>query len=322
MSVATTQQKNFVGGEWVDAVEGGTAEILNPATGETIAEVPQGTQADVDRAVEAAKRAWPEWRETTPQERAEMLLKLANAIEAHADELARVESQNVGKPLGYARDEIPVSCDNIRFFAGAARTLEGKAANEYMRGYTSMIRREPIGVVGQVAPWNYPLMMAIWKIGPALAAGNTVVLKPSEQTPLTGARLAEIAAEFLPKGVLNVIFGHGEPAGAGIVRHPDVAMVSLTGDVATGREVARAAAQTLKRVHLEMGGKAPVVVFDDADLEAVVEGVKVAGYFNAGQDCTAATRVLAGPGVHDSFVSGLADAVGPLKMGDPGDEST
>ena len=198
--------------------------------------------------------------------------------------------------------------DNLRFFAGAARCLEGRAAGEYMRGYTSMLRREPVGVVGQIAPWNYPLMMAIWKIGPALAAGNTVVLKPSEQTPLTAFRLAQLAAEHLPKGVLNVIFGHGEPAGAGIVRHPEVAMVSLTGDVATGKEVARAAADSLKRVHLELGGKAPVIVFDDADLEAVVEGVKVAGYFNAGQDCTAATRVLAGPKIHDDFVSGIAEA--------------
>jgi betaine-aldehyde dehydrogenase len=219
-------------------------------------------------------------------------------------------------------DEMPVIVDNLRFFAGAARCLDGLAAGEYMRGYTSMIRREPIGVVGQIAPWNYPLMMAIWKIGPALAAGNTVVLKPSEQTPLTAARLAEICAEHLPKGVLNVIFGHGEPAGAGIVRHPDVAMVSLTGDVATGKEIARAAADTLKRVHLELGGKAPVVVFDDADIEAVIEGVKVSGYFNAGQDCTAATRVLAGPRIHDGFVSGLAAAAGSLKVGDPTEEGT
>jgi betaine-aldehyde dehydrogenase len=212
--------------------------------------------------------------------------------------------------------------DNLRFFAGAARCLEGRAAGEYMKGYTSMIRREPVGVVGQVAPWNYPLMMAIWKIGPALAAGNTVVLKPSEQTPLTTARLAEICGEHLPKGVLNVIFGHGEPAGAALVRHPDVAMVSLTGDVATGKEIARAAAETLKRVHLELGGKAPVVVFDDADVEAVVEGVKIAGYFNAGQDCTAATRVLAGPKIHDDFVAGIAEAAGSLKVGDPTQEGT
>src|SRR3954449_7925712 len=322
MSVTVSQHKNFVGGKWVDAIEGGTMEVLNPATGETIAEVPRGTQADVDRAVEAAKQALPEWLETTPQERSEALLKLAAAIDEHGEELAELESQNVGKPLSYARDEMPVSADNFRFFAGAARCLEGKAAGEYMRGYTSMIRREPVGVVGQVAPWNYPLMMAIWKIGPALAAGNTVVLKPSEQTPITTARLAEICAEHLPKGVLNVIFGHGEPAGAGLVRHPDVAMVSLTGDVATGKEVARAAAESLKRVHLELGGKAPVIVFDDADLAAVVEGVKIAGYFNAGQDCTAATRVLAGPKIHDNFVSGIADAAGSLKVGDPTEEGT
>ncbi|HEX2045107.1 MAG TPA: aldehyde dehydrogenase family protein, partial [Gaiellaceae bacterium] len=292
MSVAVSQHKNFVGGEWVDAAEGGTAEILNPATGETIAEVPQGTQADVDRAVTAATAALPEWLETTPQERSEMLLKLADAIEQHADELAQVESQNVGKPLSYAKDEMPVSADNIRFFAGAARTLEGRAAGEYMRGYTSMIRREPIGVVGQIAPWNYPLMMAVWKIAPALAAGNACVLKPSEQTPLTTLMLAEYAAEIFPPGVLNVITGDGEPVGAGIVRHPDVRMVSLTGDVATGKEVARAAADTLKRVHLELGGKAPVIVFDDADPAAVAEGIKIAGYWNSGQDCTAASRVV------------------------------
>jgi len=322
MSVATTQQKNFVGGEWVDAVEGGTAEILNPATGETIAEVPQGTQGDVDRAVEAAKRAWPEWRETTPQERAEMLLKLADAIEAHADELARVESQNVGKPLAYARDEIPVCCDNLRFYAGAARCLEGRATGEYMRGHTSMIRREPIGVVGQIAPWNYPLMMGVWKIGPALAAGNVCVLKPSEQTPLTTLMLAEYAADIFPSGVLNVITGDGEPVGAGIVRHPDVRMVSLTGDVATGKEVARAAADTLKRVHLELGGKAPVIVFDDADPAAVAEGIKIAGYWNSGQDCTAASRVVAGPRIYDKLIEELVPAVESLRVGDPaeGDE--
>jgi 1-pyrroline dehydrogenase len=317
MSVATTQQKNFVGGEWVDAVEGGTAEILNPATGETIAEVPQGTQADVDRAVEAAKRAWPEWRETTPQERAEMLLKLADAIEAHTDELARVESQNVGKPLAYARDEIPVCCDNLRFYAGAARCLEGRATGEYMRGYTSMIRREPIGVVGQIAPWNYPLMMGVWKIGPALAAGNVCLLKPSEQTPLTTLMLAEYAADIFPSGVLNVITGDGEPVGAGIVRHPDVRMVSLTGDVATGKEVARAAADTLKRVHLELGGKAPVIVFDDADPAAVAEGIKIAGYWNSGQDCTAASRVVAGPRIYDKLIEELVPAVESLRVGDP-----
>ena len=247
MSVAVARYQNFVGGEWVDAVEGGTMEVLNPATGEVIAEVPRGTQADVDRAVEAAKKAWPEWREATPGERAEVLLKLADLIDEHTDELAQLESQNVGKPLSYARDEMPVCSDNIRFFAGAARILEGRATGEYMKGYTSMIRREPIGVVGQVAPWNYPLMMAVWKFAPALAAGNVSVLKPSEQTPLSTLRFAQLAADVIPPGVLNVITGDGEPVGAGIVRHPDVRLVSLTGDVATGREIAKAAAETLKR---------------------------------------------------------------------------
>jgi 1-pyrroline dehydrogenase len=317
MSVAVSQHKNFVGGEWVDAVEGGTAEIVNPATGETIAEVPSGTQADVDRAVEAAKAALPEWLETTPGERAGMLLKLADGLEEHADELCRTESANVGKPMGIVVDEIPVSADNLRFFAGAARNLEGKAAGEYMRGYTSMIRREPVGVVGQIAPWNYPLMMGIWKIGPALAAGNVVVLKPSEQTPLSTLMLAGYIAEIFPPGVVNVITGDGEPVGAGIVRHPDVRMVSLTGDVATGREVAKAAAETVKRVHLELGGKAPVVVFDDADPAAVAEGIRIAGYWNSGQDCTAASRIVAGPKVYDKLLEELVPQIESLKVGDP-----
>jgi 1-pyrroline dehydrogenase len=319
----STQIQNFIDGRPRPAADGSSEPILNPATGEQIATAPLSGEQDVDAAVQAAKRAFTGWSETPPGERALALLRIADALEEHGDELSQLESLNVGKPVESMKaDEMPVLVDNLRFFAGVARALDGLATGEYMRGYTSMIRREPVGVVGQIAPWNYPLMMAIWKIGPALAAGNTVVLKPSEQTPLTAARLAEIAAEFLPDGVLNVVFGHGEPAGAGLVRHPDVAMVSLTGDVATGKEVARAAADTLKRVHLELGGKAPVIVFDDADLEAVVEGVKVAGYFNAGQDCTAATRVLAGPRLHDDFVSGLAQAAGSLKMGDPGDEST
>ncbi len=317
MSVTVSRHQNFVGGEWVDAVDGETQEVVNPATGETIAEVPKGSQGDVDRAVEAAARALPEWLETTPQERSEMLLKLADAIEAHADELARVESQNVGKPLAAARDELPVAADNLRFFAGAARCLEGRATGEYMRGYTSMIRREPVGIVGQIAPWNYPLMMAVWKIAPALAGGNVTVLKPSEQTPLTTLMMAEFAAEIFPAGVLNVITGDGEPVGAGIVRHPRVAMVSLTGDVATGKEVARAAADTLKRVHLELGGKAPVVVFDDADPAAVAEGIKVAGFWNSGQDCTAASRVVAGPGIYEKLLDELVPAVESLHVGDP-----
>jgi 1-pyrroline dehydrogenase len=317
MGVTTSQHKNLVGGEWVEAVEGGTMEVLNPSTGETIAEVPRGTQADVDRAVEAAKKALPEWLETTPGERAAVLLKLADVIDEHADELGELESQNVGKPLEPAKEEMPVCADNLRFFAGAARVLEGKSAGEYMRGYTSFVRREPIGIVGGIVPWNYPLMMAIWKLAPALAAGNVQVLKPSEQTPLTTLRFAELAAEVLPAGVLNVITGDGEPVGAGIVRHRDVRMVSLTGDVATGKEVARAAADTLKRVHLELGGKAPVLVFDDADPAAVAEGIKVAGYWNSGQDCTAASRVVAGPRIYDKLLDELVPAVEGLHVGDP-----
>jgi len=317
MSVTTSRHQNYVAGEWVDAVEGDTEDVINPATGETIAEVPRGSQADVDRAVEAAKKAFEEWRETTPGERSEMLLKLADALEENAEELIRAEMANVGKPHGVMVDEVPASADNLRFFAGAARNLEGKAAGEYMRGYTSMVRREPVGVVGQIAPWNYPLMMAIWKIGPALAAGNTIVLKPSEQTPLTSLLLAQYAGEIFPAGVLNVITGDGEPVGAGLVRHPDVRMVSLTGDVATGKEVARAAADTLKRVHLELGGKAPVVVFDDADPAAVAEGIKVAGYWNSGQDCTAASRIVAGPKIYDRLLEELVPAVESLKVGDP-----
>jgi 1-pyrroline dehydrogenase len=324
MSVAVSRYQNFVGGEWVDAAEGESMEVLNPATGETIAEVPRGSQADVDRAVEAAKRAWPEWRETTPGERGVALLKLADLIDEHAEELAELESRNVGKPLSYARDEMPVCADNIRFFAGAARVLEGKSSGEYMRGYTSWLRREPIGVVGGIVPWNYPLMMAVWKLAPALAAGNVQVLKPSEQTPLTALRLAQLAAESeaLPPGVLNVITGDGEPVGAGIVRHPDVRLVSLTGDVATGKEVAKAAAETLKRVHLELGGKAPVLVFDDADPAEVAEAIKIGGYWNSGQDCTAASRVVAGPKIYDRLLEELVPAVESLHVGDPseGDE--
>src|SRR6186997_1877173 len=299
-----------------------TMDVLNPATGEVIAQVPEGTAADVDAAVETAKAALPGWLDLTPGERAEILLKLADVIDENADELAEIESRNVGKPLAYAKDEMPVCSDNLRFFAGAGRVLEGRAAGEYMRGYTSMIRREPIGVVGGIAPWNYPLMMAIWKLAPALAAGNVQVLKPSEHTPLATLRFAELAAGILPAGVFNVITGDGEPVGAGIVRHQDVRMVSLTGDVATGKEIARTAADTLKRVHLELGGKAPVLVFDDADPAAVAEGIKIAGYWNSGQDCTAATRVLAGPKIHDKLLDELVPMVESLHVGDPaeGDE--
>jgi 1-pyrroline dehydrogenase len=322
VSTTVSTHKNLIGGQWVDSIDGGTMEVLNPATGETIAEVPRATAADVDRAVQSAKQALVEWLETTPGERAELLLKLADAIDEHAEELAELESRNVGKPLSYARDELPVCADNIRFFAGAARILEGRAAGEYMRGYTSFIRREPIGVVGGIAPWNYPLMMAVWKLAPALAAGNTQVLKPSEQTPLTTLRFAELAAEILPAGVLNVITGDGVPAGEAIVKHPDVRLVSLTGDVETGKIIARTAADTLKRVHLELGGKAPVIVFDDADPAAVAEGIKIAGYWNSGQDCTAASRVMAGPKVYDKLLEALVPAVESLHVGDPaeGDE--
>src|SRR4051794_39741807 len=317
-----TEIKNFIDGEERAPVDGGTEPVINPATGEQIAVTPLSTEADVDAAVQAAATAFESWGWTTPQERSLALLKIADAIEEAGEELAQIESLNVGKPIEAMREEIPVCVDNLRFFAGAARNLEGKAAGEYMEGYTSMIRREPVGVVGQVAPWNYPLMMMVWKIGPALAAGNTVVIKPSEQTPMTASRMAQICAEHLPKGVLNVIYGHGKPAGAALVSHPDVGMVSLTGDVATGKEIAKSAADTLKRVRLELGGKAPVLVFDDADVEAAVEGVKIGGYWNSGQDCTAASRVLAGPKVYDDFVSGLAGAAGSLKVGDPMSEDT
>src|SRR6478609_6946798 len=294
-----------------------TMDVLNPATGEAIAEVPAGTAEDVDAAVETAKKALPEWLDSTPAERAELLLKLADVVDENAEELAEIESRNVGKPLGYARDEMPVCSDNLRFFAGAARILEGRSAGEYMQGYTSMVRREPLGIVGGIAPWNYPLMMAVWKLAPALAAGNVQVLKPSEQTPLSLLRFAELAQEAIPAGVLNVVTGDGVPVGERIVTHPDVRLVSLTGDVETGKTIARTAADTLKRVHLELGGKAPVVVFDDADPAAVAEGIKIAGYWNSGQDCTAASRVVAGPKVYDKLLEELVPAVESLKVGDP-----
>jgi 1-pyrroline dehydrogenase len=314
--------RNFVDGKSVDAVEGQTATIINPSAEEPIGEVPKGSEKDVDRAVAAAAAAFETWFDTTPADRSQMLLKLADRLEEHSDELAGLEAENVGKPISLAQSEMPFTIDNLRFFAGACRVLEGKSAGEYLAGYTSIIRREPVGVVASIAPWNYPLMMAIWKIGPALAAGNTVVLKPSEQTPLTSLRLAELAADIFPPGVFNVITGDGEPVGAGLVRHPKVNMVSLTGDVATGREVARAAAATLKRVHLELGGKAPVVIFDDADVEMVVAGVKMAGFANSGQDCTAACRLYAGSGVYDKLLSELVPAVESIKVGDIHDAAT
>ncbi len=317
MATAITTLKNFIDGEFVDPADGQSEPILNPATGEAIAEAPLSTATDVDRAVKAAGAAWEGWATTTPGERALALLKLADAIEEHADELAELESDNAGKPINAFRDdEIPFMVDNLRFFAGAARCMEGRAAGEYVSGYTSIIRREPVGVVGQIAPWNYPLMMAVWKIGPALAAGNTIVLKPAETTPLTVLKMAEYAAEILPKGVLNVITGHGDPTGRALVTHDDVNMVSLTGSVDTGKWIARAAADTLKRVHLELGGKAPVVVFDDVDMSTALETIAGTGYYNAGQDCTAATRVLASSRVLDDVVSGLAEQAQGLVLGD------
>ena len=309
--------KNFIDGEWVDPAEGQTEAVVNPATGQTIAQAPLSTQEDVDRAVAAASAAFETWGQTTPMERSLALLKLADALEERADEIGKIEATNAGKPLqAFMDDEIPAMVDNLRFFAGAARNMEGKAAGEYLEGYTSWVRREPVGVVGQISPWNYPLMMAIWKIGPALATGNTIVLKPAETTPLTTLMLGEIAAEFIPKGVLNVIGGHGDPAGQALVTHPDVNMVSLTGSVETGKWIARAAADTLKRVHLELGGKAPVVIFDDADMETAMETIAGTGYYNAGQDCTAATRVLASSKVHDDVLQGLADQARGYKLGD------
>jgi len=313
--------QNFIDGDWVEP-SGGTDTVFNPATGEELAQAPVSTPEDVDRAVAAASAAFEGWADATPGERALALIRFADAIEEHGDELTALEVANAGKPeAAFRGDELPVMADNLRFFAGAARLLEGKAAGEYVSGYTSFVRREAIGPVAQITPWNYPLMMAIWKIGPALAAGNTIVLKPAETTPLSTLKLAEIASEFLPKGVLNVIGGRGE-TGQALVKHPDIRMVSLTGSVETGKWIAGAAAETLKRVHLELGGKAPVVVFDDADMEAVLETVAGTGYYNAGQDCTAATRVLAAGGVYDDVVSGLAEQAKGYKMGDLADEET
>jgi 1-pyrroline dehydrogenase len=314
--------KNFVNGKLVASVEGQDEPIISPVDEKVLGKVPKGTQKDVDRAVDAAAAAFEKWQDSTPQDRSLMLLKLADRIEQSGDELASLEADNVGKPIGLAKAEIPFLVDNLRFFAGACRCLEGKAAGEYLAGYTSMIRREPVGVVGSIAPWNYPLMMAIWKIGPALAAGNTVVLKPSEQTPLTTIRLAELAGDIFPPGVFNVITGHGEPVGAGLVKHPRVGMVSLTGDVATGKEVAKAASSSLKRVHLELGGKAPVIIFDDADMDLVVPGIKMAGFANSGQDCTAAARLYVSGRTYDRVMGQLVPAVESLVVGDIQDEST
>jgi 1-pyrroline dehydrogenase len=315
-------EQNFIGGQWVDPVGGGTDTVIDPATGQEMATAASSDAADVDAAVQAAAAAFDEWGAATPGDRSAALLALADALEGEADSLGTLESQNVGKPINTMGDEMAMAVDHLRFFAAGARTLDGRAAGEYMAGYTSMLRRDPLGVVASITPWNYPLMMAIWKIGPALAAGNTVVLKPSELTPLTSLRLAELAADVLPAGVLNVVTGQGETAGAALVAHPLVRMVSLTGDVATGKLIAANAAPSLTRVHLELGGKAPVLVFDDADLDSVVSAITIGAWFNAGQDCTAACRVVAGPGLYDDLVAGLADAAGNLPVGDPSDEGT
>src|SRR5947208_12007502 len=322
MTTTTTQYRILVGGELADATSGETMEVIAPATGETIAEVPRCRADDVDRAVEAAQAALPEWLEKTPKERSELLHNLADVLEDNAEELAQLESVNVGKPLMASRDEMPFSADNLRFFAGAARNLEGKSAGEYIEGYTSMIRREPLGIVAGICPWNYPLMMAVWKLGPALAAGNCQILKPSEQTPLSLLRFAQLAQDVLPAGVLSVVTGDGVPVGERLVAHPDVRLVSLTGDVSTGKAIARNAADTLKRVHLELGGKAPMVVFDDADPAAVAAGIRLAGYSNSGQDCTAGSRVIAGPKIYDKLLEELVPQVESLKVGDPLSDET
>jgi 1-pyrroline dehydrogenase len=309
--------KQFIGGEFVDAADGRTAKVINPANDEAIANVPASAEEDVNRAVDAAETAFASWKKTTPQDRSLMLLRIADALDARADDLGRLESANTGKPVQVAIDEIAVCSDLFRFFAGAARIMDGLAANEFAAGHTSIIRRDPIGVVASIAPWNYPLYMASWKLGPALATGNTVVLKPSARTPLTSLAFAEILGEILPAGVVNVLSGSGAEIGDTLVGHPKVRMVSITGDTVTGKRIARIASESVKRLHLELGGKAPIIVFDDADVDLAAETLRMAGYWNSGQDCTAATRVIAGPGVYDAFVSALADQVRTIKWGDP-----
>ncbi len=309
---------NFIDGKFVASQSGATSEVINPATGTAYATAPISGLADVDVAMKAAANAFTDWRDSTPSERQRALLKIADAIEARADEMVAIESENTGKPIALtASEELPPMVDQIRFFAGAARNLEGKSAGEYMRGMTSFIRREPIGVCAQVTPWNYPMMMAVWKWAPAIAAGNTVVLKPSDTTPASTLFMAEIMAEFLPAGVFNVVTGNRD-TGRILAEHQTPAMISITGSVAAGMNVAKSAANDLKRVHLELGGKAPVVVFDDADLQAAAEAIAIAGYFNAGQDCTAATRVMVQEGVYDEFVALLAaQAKDAIKTGGP-----
>ena len=315
-------QENFIGGRWAAAADGATDAVVNPATGEVIAEVASSGAVDAEAAVEAAHEAFQSWGRTTPRERSEKLLALADAVEDNLDELKRLEMINVGKPVSIIDFEFDLTVDNLRFFAGAARTMQAQAAGDYLEDHTSFLRRDPLGVAVGIAPWNYPLNMATWKLGPALAAGNTFILKPSELTPLSALKLAELAADIFPPGVFNVVTGQGETAGDALVRSPKVAIVSVTGDVSTGKLIARNAADTLKRVHLELGGKAPVVVFDDADLDLVVTTLTDMAYYNSGQDCTAPCRVVAGPEIFDRLVSGLGESVGALVTGDPTDPDT
>ena len=314
-----TKLQNFIGGEYTDPADGKTLSLIDPVTGQEFATSPVSSEADIDAACQAAEQAFETWRDKTPSERSLALLRIADKIESKAEELVKLEVQNTGKPFQLTLDEeIPPMVDQIRFFAGAARVLEGLATGEYMAGHTSMIRREPIGVCAQVTPWNYPLMMAVWKWAPAIAAGNTVVLKPSDTTPVSTVKMAELMSEFLPPGVINVVCGDRD-TGRTLVSHRIPRMVSVTGSVRAGMEVAQSAASDLKRVHLELGGKAPVIVFDDADLDAAAEAIAVAGYFNAGQDCTAATRVLAGPKIHDDFVNAITEQAKNTKTGAPDD---
>ncbi|WP_270220938.1 aminobutyraldehyde dehydrogenase [Kosakonia cowanii] len=316
------QHQLFINGELVNG-EGEEQAVYNPATGEVLLSIAEASHAQVDAAVEAADRAFIEWGQTTPKARADALLQLAQVIEDNAEMFARLESLNCGKPLHCVlNDELPAVVDVFRFFAGAARCLNGLAAGEYLEGHTSMIRRDPLGVVASIAPWNYPLMMAAWKLAPALAAGNCVVIKPSEITPLTLLKLAELAQGIFPAGVLNVLFGRGQSVGDRLTGHHKVRMVSLTGSIATGEHIISHTASSIKRTHMELGGKAPVIVFDDADLDAVVEGVRTFGFYNAGQDCTAACRIYAQKGIYDALVEKLGAAVASLKMGEPNDEST
>jgi betaine-aldehyde dehydrogenase len=309
--------RNYIGGQWTDMAFDRKYDLTDPSTGEVFATAPVSSETEVDAAVRSAADAFPGWRDSTPAERSLALLRIADAIEARADQFVKAESQNTGKPLALtASEEIPPMVDQIRFFAGAARMLEGRSAGEYMSGFTSFVRREPIGVCAAVTPWNYPMMMAVWKWAPALAAGNTMVLKPSDTTPASTLLMADLMGEFLPPGVFNVIAGDRD-TGRALVKHPIPAMVSITGSVRAGREVAVAAAADLKRVHLELGGKAPVMVFDDADVAKAAEAIAIAGYFNAGQDCTAATRVLAGPRIYNDLSDALADQARGQTVGGP-----